>query len=59
MWNIRNSMEDHRGREEKLNGKKSERETNHEDLTPGTKLRITEGRCGAWGNCVMGIKEGM
>ena len=28
MWNIRNSAEDHRGREGKLNGKKSERETN-------------------------------
>ena len=26
MWNIRNSREDHRGREGQLNGKKSERE---------------------------------
>ena len=45
MWNIRNSEEDHRGREGKLNGKKSERETNHERLwNMGTKLRVTEGR---------------
>ena len=46
MWNIRNSADDHRGRKGKLNGKKSEKETNHERLwTPGTKLRVTEG----WG----------
>ena len=32
MWKRRNSAEDHRGREEKLNGKKSEREINHERL---------------------------
>ena len=39
MWNIRHSTEDHRGREGNLNGKKSERETNHERLlTPGNKL---------------------
>ena len=45
MWNIRNSAEDYRGREGKLNGKKSERETNNERLwTPGNKLRFTEGR---------------
>ena len=51
MWNIRNSTEDHRGREGKLNGKKSERETNHERLwTLGTKLRVTEGR--GWGDGV-------
>ena len=38
-------MEDHRGREGKLNGKKSERETSHERLwTLGTKLRVTEGK---------------
>ena len=38
-------MEDHRGREGKLNGKKSESETNHERLwTPGNKLRVTEGK---------------
>ena len=57
MWNIRNSVKDDRGREGKLNGKKSERETNHERLwTPGTKLRVTEGsRVGNW---VMSIKEG-
>ena len=48
MWNISNSREDHRGREGKLNEKKSERETNHERLwNPGTKLRVTEGR--GWG----------
>ena len=29
MWNIRNSAENHRGREGKLNRKKSERETDH------------------------------
>ena len=40
MRNIRNSTEDHRGREGKLNGKKSERETNDERLlTIGNKLR--------------------
>ena len=45
MWNIRNSMEDHRGREGKLNGKKSEKDTNHERLwSPGNKQRGTEGR---------------
>ena len=32
MWNARTSMEEHRGREGKLNGKKSEKETNHERL---------------------------
>ena len=60
MWNIRNCTEDHRGREGKLNGKKSERETNHERLwTLGNKLRVTEGsRVGVLGNWVMGIKEG-
>ena len=37
-------MEDSRRREGKLNGKKSERETNHErPLTPGNKLRTAEG----------------
>ena len=47
MWNIRNSMEDHRGREGKLNGKKSERETNHERLlTLGNKLRMVERKVG-------------
>ena len=51
VWNICHSTEDHRGREGKLNGKKSERETNHERLwTPGTKLRVTEGR--GWGDGV-------
>ena len=42
MWNIRNSTEDHRGREGKWNGKKSERETNHERLM-GKKLRVVGG----------------
>ena len=47
MWNIRNSTEDHRGREGKLNGKKSETETNHERLlTPGNKLRVVEREVG-------------
>ena len=60
MWNINNSTEDHRGREEKLNGKKLERERNDERLwTLGTKLRVTEGRgVRGWGNWVMGIKKG-
>ena len=50
MWNIRNRAEDHRGREGKLNGKKSERDTNHGRLwTPGNKLRVTEGRGGGMG----------
>ena len=50
MWNIRNSVKDYRGREGKLNGKKSERDTNHGRLwTPGNKLRVTEGRGGGMG----------
>jgi len=50
MWNIRNSTEDHRGREGKLKGEKSKRETNHERLwTPGNNLRVSEG---------MGVGEG-
>ena len=53
MWNIRNTTEDHRGREGKLNRKKSERETNHEGLwTPGNKLKLTEGR--GWRDGVTG-----
>ena len=45
MWNLRNKTEDHRGKEGKLNGKKSERETNHERLwTPGNKLRVSDGK---------------
>ena len=47
--------------EEKLNGEKTESETNRERLlTPGIKLRVKEG-LGVWGgdNKVMGIKEGM
>ena len=60
MWNIRNSVEDHRGREGKLNGKSSEREKNHERLlTIGNKLRVAGGEVDlGWGNWVMGIKEG-
>ena len=47
MWNIRNSTEGHRGREGKLNGKKSERETNHERLlTIGNNLRVAGGARG-------------
>ena len=46
-WNIINSAEDHKGREGKLNGKKSERETYHERfLTLGNKLRVAEGEVG-------------
>ena len=56
MWNIRNSTEDHRGREGKLKGEKSEQETNHERLwTLGNKL---EGFRRGRGIMVMGIKEG-
>ena len=47
MWNIRNTAEDNRGREEKLRGKKSEREKNYMRLlTPGNKLRVGEGEVG-------------
>ena len=43
MWNIRNSAEDHKGREGKLNGKSSEKKKTHERLwTPGNKLRVVE-----------------
>ena len=61
MWNIRNSAEDHRDREGKLNGKKSERETNHERLcTLGNKLRDSEGTgVGEWDRPVTSSKEGM
>ena len=42
-----------------MNGKKSERETNHEGLwTLGNKLRVTQGSwVGNLGSWVMGIKE--
>ena len=40
VWNIRNSTEDHRGSEGKLNVKSSEREKNHERLN---YRRQTEG----------------
>ena len=51
MWNIGISAEDYRGREAKLNRKKSERETNVRPLTIGNKLRVA-GRMvgGGWGN---------
>ena len=44
---IQGIAEDHRGREGKLNGKKSEREKNHERLlTPGNKLRVVDREVG-------------
>ena len=47
MLNIRNSTEDHRGREGNLKGKKSEMETNHRRFwTLGEKMSVTEGRAG-------------
>ena len=50
MWNIRNSTEDQREREGKLNGKKSEKETNRKRLlTIGNKLRGAGGVVGVWG----------
>ena len=56
MWNIRNYTEDHRRSEGKLNGKKSEREKNHDRLlTLGNELRVVEGEVGGGGR---GIKEG-
>ena len=60
MWTIRNRAEDHRVREGNLNGKSSERETNHERLlTIGNKLRVAGGEVGGeWGTWVTGIKEG-
>ena len=60
MWNMRNSTGDHRAREGKLNGRKSEWETNHERLlTLGKKLRVVAGVevGGGRGNWMMGIKE--
>lgn len=45
--NIRNSVEDHRGRKGILNGKESEKEINHMRLlTLGNRLRIAEGSGG-------------
>ena len=47
MWNKRNSAEDHRGRQGKLNGKSSKREKNHERfLTIGNKLSVAGGEVG-------------
>ena len=46
MWNIKNSMEDHRRREGKLYGKKSERETNHERLDSGKQSESFRGEGG-------------
>ena len=61
MWNIRNSAEHHRRREGKLNGNKSERETNHERLlTIGNKLTTAGREVGeSWGNWVIDIKGDM
>ena len=61
MQNTRNSTEDNRVRQRKLNGKSSERKNNHERLlTVGNKLRVAEqGVRGVWDNLVMGIKEHM
>ena len=44
MWNIKNNMEDIRGRKGKVNGRKSEGETKHERLwTLRKKWRVWEG----------------
>ena len=46
------SAEDNRGREGKLNGNKSETDINHERLwTSRKKLRVVEGICGIIGMC--------
>ena len=47
MWSIRNSTEDPRGRQGKLNGKSSEREKSHERLLAlRNKLRVVEREVG-------------
>ena len=47
MWNIRNSTEDHREKEEKLDGKSSEQEKNQKRLlTTGNKLKVAGGKVG-------------
>ena len=47
LWNIRNSAENHRGKEGKLNEKSSEREKNHEGLLIlGNTLRVVGGEVG-------------
>ena len=51
MRNIRNSAEDHRGREGKLNGKSSERDKNHETLTYRKQTEACW-RGGGWGDGV-------
>ena len=49
MWNIRDSMEDIKRRKGKMKGGKSGGEMDHERLwTPGSKLRVSEGR--GWGD---------
>ena len=54
-WNIRNSTEYYRASKGKLNGKKSERETNHERLwTLGNELIVMERRWVAWGDDTTG-----
>ena len=45
MWNIRNSAENHRVREEKLNEKSSEREKSHEKLLTIRKKKTTTEGC--------------
>ena len=47
MWNITTCTEDHSRREGNLNGKKSEREKNHERLlTLEKKLKVVEREVG-------------
>ena len=55
MWNLRNKIDEHRGR-----GKKREREANHNRLsTIENKLRVPGGEVGrGYAKWVMGIKEG-
>ena len=60
MNNIRISAEDHKGKEGKLKGKSSERETTHERLlTKGYKLRDAGEEVGwRWDKWVTGPAEG-
>ena len=53
MWNIRNSAEDHRGREGKLNGKKPQREINHERLLTIENKQVCW-RGGEWEDGIIG-----
>ena len=54
LWNIRNSTECNRGKEGKLNGKKSEGETSHMRLLTPRKQTEGWGKGGGWGNGVTG-----